>query len=118
MADRTLRGMRLGGPSLQSEEGVVFAERQRVQFQCAHCGHRTEMVFSAEAELPEQWDCRGCGMQAGRVGANAEVAHVTEPSHTGRTPWEMLLERRTIPELEELLEERLSWLRSRRGQTS
>jgi hypothetical protein len=29
----------------------------------------------------------------------------------------MLLERRTIPELEELLEERLAYLRARRGAT-
>ena len=27
MADRSLRGMRIGAQSLQSEEGVVFADR-------------------------------------------------------------------------------------------
>ncbi|WP_300590632.1 RNA polymerase-binding protein RbpA, partial [Microbacterium sp.] len=32
-----------------------------------------------------------------------------------RSHWDMLLERRTIPELEELLEERLAFVRSRRG---
>jgi hypothetical protein len=33
-----------------------------------------------------------------------------------RTHWDMLLERRTRDELEELLEERLTVLRERRGQ--
>jgi len=44
---------------------------------------------------------------------------VVEVDHSGdkapRTHWDMLLERRTVPELEELLEERLSLLRARRG---
>ena len=33
-----------------------------------------------------------------------------------RTHWDMLLERRTRAELEELLQERLDYLRARRGQ--
>ena len=33
-----------------------------------------------------------------------------------RTHWDMLLERRSIPELEELLEERLTLLRESRGE--
>jgi len=32
-----------------------------------------------------------------------------------RSHWDMLLERRTLPELEELLEERLAYVRARRG---
>ena len=32
-----------------------------------------------------------------------------------RTPWDMLLERRTIEELEEVLAERLEFVRQRRG---
>jgi hypothetical protein len=34
---------------------------------------------------------------------------------TPRSHWDMLLERRTLPELEELLEERLAYVRARRG---
>ena len=33
-----------------------------------------------------------------------------------RTHWDMLLERRSIPELEQILSDRLELLRSRRGQ--
>ena len=41
-----------------------------------------------------------------------------EPSRSSavRTHWDMLLERRSIPELEELLEERLTLLRVSRGE--
>jgi len=34
-----------------------------------------------------------------------------------RSHWDMLLERRTRAELEELLQERLDYLRARKGQT-
>lgn len=117
MADRSLRGMRLGAVSLQSEEGVLLSERQQVRYSCPGCRHVTELMFAADAEVPEHWECRNCGHQAGLVGPDARVAAVAEPTTVGRTPWEMLLERRSIPELEEILEERLQWLRTRRGES-
>jgi hypothetical protein len=40
----------------------------------------------------------------------------SKPSKPARTHWDMLLERRSIPELEELLEERLTLLRESRGE--
>ena len=39
-----------------------------------------------------------------------------KPVKHQRTHWDMLLERRSIPELEELLEERLTLLRESRGE--
>ena len=39
-----------------------------------------------------------------------------KPVKPARTHWDMLLERRSIPELEELLEERLTLLRASRGE--
>ena len=44
----------------------------------------------------------------------SEVEH--KPVKAVRTHWDMLLERRSIPELEELLEERLALLRASRGE--
>ena len=115
MADRSLRGIRLGASSLQSEEGVVFHERANHMYVCTKCGRETVMTFAADAELPEAWECRTCGAEAVlRVGDGvAEIDHSGDK--TARTHWDMLMERRTIPELEELLEERLALLRSRRG---
>jgi ribosomal protein L37AE/L43A len=115
MADRSLRGIRLGAQSLQSEEGVVFMERTQHTYSCATCGRDTTLVFAADAEAPETWECRSCGAEAVlRVGdATVEVDHSGDKAP--RTHWDMLLERRTIPELEELLEERLAYVRARRG---
>lgn len=115
MADRSLRGMRLGASSLQSEEGVVFHERANHTYACTQCDRETVMTFAADAEVPETWECRTCGAEALlRVGeGTVEVDHSGDKAP--RTHWDMLMERRTIPELEELLEERLALLRERRG---
>lgn len=116
MADRSLRGARLGSSSLQSEEGVVLAQRQRVRYECANCGTETELVFSAEVAAPDHWECRSCGQLATRAGGDVAAAEPPPTPASGRTPWEMLRERRSIPELEEILQERLEWLRARRGE--
>ncbi|WP_431804972.1 RNA polymerase-binding protein RbpA [Microbacterium sp. bgisy203] len=115
MADRSLRGIRLGASSLQSEEGVVFHERANHTYVCTQCGRETTMTFASDAEVPEAWECRTCGAEAVlRVGDGvAEIDHSGDK--VARTHWDMLMERRTIPELEELLEERLALLRARRG---
>ena len=70
-----------------------------------------ELPFSVEAEIPPTWECR-CGADA-KLKDGVEVeAKAVKPA---RTHWDMLLERRSIPELEELLEERLTLLRESRG---
>lgn len=109
MAERALRGMRLGTQSMESTIGAELAERSDVTYDCPN-GHVLTMPFSVEAEVPGIWDCH-CGAVAllrhGDTPQEREVRHV-------RTHWDMLLERRTIPELEELLEERLELLRAGR----
>lgn len=115
MADRSLRGMRIGSQSLQSEEGVVFAERSQFTYRCAHCGTETVMTFATEAETPESWECKHCGQDATLLVNAKPIAHVDTTEKHARSHWDMLLERRTIPELEELLDERLGLLRARRG---
>lgn len=111
MAERSLRGSRLGAFSMESDANVVPSERRITAYVCPD-GHRTELPFSIEADVPPTWECR-CGKDALLQGGNAPepkaVKHV-------RTHWDMLLERRSIPELEELLEERLTLLRQSRGE--
>lgn len=115
MADRSLRGIRLGAQSLQSEDGVVFHDRAQFTYTCTSCGRDTTLTFAADAEVPQAWECRTCGAEAVlRVGdKTVEIDHSGDK--VARTHWDMLLERRTIPELEELLEERLAYIRARRG---
>lgn len=111
MAERTLRGTRLGSFSMESDEGVVPSERQLTSYVCPH-GHTTELPFSVEADVPPTWECR-CGATALLKGGEAPEL---KPAKHARTHWDMLLERRSIPELEELLEERLILLRQSRGE--
>ncbi|MGB3376709.1 MAG: RNA polymerase-binding protein RbpA [Microbacterium sp.] len=114
MADRSLRGIRLGAQSLQSEEGVVFMERRSTSYKC-ECGHETTLMFSAEAEPPQTWECRACGAEAVLQVDGASVKLEESDQKAARTHWDMLLERRSRDELEELLEDRLAYVRARRG---
>ena len=116
MADRSLRGMRLGSQSLQSEEGVEFSPRKKSVYRTED-GTTFEVTFAAEAEVPETWESPRTGLEGRLVGEDGGlVQSVVVEAKPARTHWDMLLERRTRPELEELLQERLELLRARRGQ--
>lgn len=107
MADRALRGMSLGAKSYEDETGVDLADRQRIGFDCPQ-EHHFEITFSMEAELPTTWECTRCGQPGVRSdGTQGEEKQGKPP----RTHWDMLRERRSIEELEELLAERLDEIR-------
>jgi hypothetical protein len=110
MSERALRGSRLGAQSYESDEGVEAAPRRDVAYDCPR-GHRFTMPFSVEAEVPSVWECRVCGAEALLVDGAAPEPKKTKPA---RTHWDMLMERRTIADLEEVLAERLELLRSGR----
>jgi hypothetical protein len=111
MAERSLRGTNLSSLSMESDENVVLSDRQIVRYACPQ-GHISELPFSVEADVPSLWECR-CGEEAKLIdGPEPE----RKPTKHVRTHWDMLLERRSIPELEELLEERLTVLRASRGE--
>lgn len=116
MRDQTLRGSRLGGRSLASDEGVELSDRKQVSYTCLSCGENTSVVFAAEAVEPEMWTCSSCGLDAAREGHPARKTGDPDEEKVARTPFDMLLERRTREELEIILEERLQYLRSRRGE--
>ena len=54
MSDRSLRGMRLGAQSLESEAGVEPAARQRVEYRTED-GEQVFVTFSVEADVPATW---------------------------------------------------------------
>ncbi|WP_300082843.1 RNA polymerase-binding protein RbpA [Propioniciclava sp.] len=108
MPDKSLKGHGLGGKSLADGAGVELAARQEIAFVCPK-GHEFSLTFAAEAELPTLWECPRCGTEARRAdGVQPEVKEGKPP----RTHWDMLRERRSIPELEEILAERLDQIRS------
>ena len=107
----SMRGSRLGAVSYENEGGVEFAPRRLVSFDCPN-GHSFAVPFSVEAEQTYTWECRVCGATAHRRdGETGEAKAGRKP----RTPWDMLLERRTIDDLELLLKERLALLRTLGG---
>ena len=106
MSDRSLRGMRLGAQSMETESGVEPAPRQRVEYRCED-GERVFVTFAAEAEIPPVW--------VSKTGKEALLVDGERPDTSGdkpvRTHWDMLLERRSEKELEDILKERLELLR-------
>ena len=107
MAERTLRGARLGGQSFEDERGIEFAARQQVGYACPQ-GHEFEIPMSVEADIPANWECPRCGAVALSVDGILPEEKAEKPV---RTHWDMLLERRSLGELEDILTERLELLR-------
>jgi hypothetical protein len=111
MADGALRGTRLGTTSYETDAGVDFAPRQWTSYDCP-AGHTTTLPFSEEAEIPFNWECATCGATADLRDGVAPERKAEKPA---RTHWDMLLERRSISELEDVLAERLDVLYEMRG---
>ena len=111
MAERSLRGTNLSALSMETDENVVLSERRITRYVCEN-KHISELPFSVEADVPPVWECR-CGQEAKLVDGPEPEGKPVKPA---RTHWDMLLERRSVPELEELLEERLQLLRTSRGE--
>jgi RNA polymerase-binding protein len=114
MADRTLRGSRLGAVSYETEYGAEPAPRIVAAYACSR-GHEFTIPFAEDAEIPATWECRFDGTAATLVDGPTPEAKKTKPP---RTHWDMLMERRTVEDLEEVLAERLDVLRARRGARS
>ncbi|HIW46680.1 MAG TPA: RNA polymerase-binding protein RbpA [Candidatus Yaniella excrementigallinarum] len=111
MSDRSLRGMRLGAQSMETEAGVEPAPRQQVEYR-SEDGESIVVTFAAEADVPDRWTTKS-GKEALRVDGEAPDL---EEVKAQRSHWDMLLERRSVEELEETLEGQLKKLRIRRGE--
>ncbi|MHB2024401.1 MAG: RNA polymerase-binding protein RbpA [Mycobacteriales bacterium] len=110
MAERVLRGSRLGAASYESDRNTDLAPRQLVPYVCPS-GHRFGVPMAEGAEVPASWECRSCGGAALRVDGGEPEAKKGKPA---RTHWDMLMERRTTEDLEEVLAERLAVLHETR----
>lgn len=113
-------GSNMGGKSYEKGDGPSTAEVRAARYLCPE-GHVTDVPFSAEADaLPMVWDCAECGNGAVADGLDPDVATQARDAidlvarggrPPAKTPWQHLMERRTIPELEVILDERLALLR-------
>ncbi len=111
MAERALRGTRLGATSYENDRNTDLAPRQEIAFDCPK-GHHFTVPFAAEAEVPATWECRVCGTIALTAAGDQPSPKKTKPP---RSHWDMLRERRSIADLEQVLAERLALIRGERG---
>src|SRR2546423_5892467 len=103
MGERMLRGSRLGAVSYESDRNTELAPRQTREYLCAR-GHQFEVPFAVDAEVPMTWECKFDGTVARLVDGSEPEQKKAKPP---RTHWDMLLERRSIAALEDILAERL-----------
>ncbi|AZA11402.1 RNA polymerase-binding protein RbpA [Corynebacterium gerontici] len=109
MADRVLRGSRMGAVSYETDRDHDLAPRQMVRYK-TDAGDVFEVPFADDAEIPNTWLCKN-----GQEGTLVEGEGIeAKPAKAPRTHWDMLRERRTIEELDVLLEERVEQIRKRR----
>ena len=109
MADRVLRGSRMGAVSYETDRDHDLAPRMMVRYR-TESGEIFEVPFADDAEIPGEWLCKNGQIGELVEGEGTEAKPVKPP----RTHWDMLRERRSLEELDELLEERLEQLRKRR----
>ncbi|MFC6155013.1 RNA polymerase-binding protein RbpA [Nocardioides yefusunii] len=109
-AGNAIRGSRVGaGPMGEAERGEA-APRQTVTYYCANT-HHSVVAFAREAAVPESWDCPKCGLPASLDAENPPPAPRIEPY---KTHLAYVKERRSDTEAEDILEEAIQLLRSRR----
>lgn len=105
-----IRGSRVGaGPMGEAERGES-APRQTVSYFCSH-GHQTTPSFALDAAIPQQWDCPRCGLPASRDSDNPPPPPRIEPY---KTHLAYVKERRSDAEAQEILDDALASLRSKR----
>ena len=112
MADRVLRGSRLGAVSYETDRNHDLAPRQVAKYRTEN-GEEFDVPFADDAEIPGTWLCRN-GMEGTLIEGDVPEPKKVKPP---RTHWDMLLERRSVEELEELLKERLDIIKTRRRGT-
>lgn len=111
----TMRGMRLGSQSMEREEGVELAERRSVVFVCEK-DHESKITFALEAEIPNEWICKVCHSPAARMLDGELLKNLPWEAEAPRSHYDMVLERRSRAELEELLQEVLEDMKKRRAE--
>ena len=110
MADRVMRGSRLGSVSYETDRNYELAPRQIARYRTEN-GEEFDIPFADDAEIPGSWQCRN-----GTEGRLLDGGDLAEPKKVKvpRTPCDMLRERRSIEQLDELLQERLEIIKTRR----
>ncbi|RAS59535.1 RNA polymerase binding protein RbpA [Lentzea atacamensis] len=89
--------------------------KQRAIFACPR-GHEFTRSFALDAEVPHEWECAHHGTRA--PGLFRAATDQRDPATPGKTHWDHVLERRTEPDLEAILNDALARLARDRGETA
>jgi hypothetical protein len=89
MADRVLRGSRLGAVSYETDRNHDLAPRQVARYRTDN-GEEFEVPFADDAEIPGTWLCRN-GLEGTLLEGDLPEPKKVKPP---RTHWDMLLEER------------------------
>src|SRR2546430_8397209 len=92
MAERALRGTRLGATSYENDRNTDLAPRQEIAFDCPK-GHHFTVPFAAEAEVPATWECRICGAVSFTSAGRSEE-HTSELQSQSNLVCRLLLEKK------------------------
>ncbi|MDR2974599.1 MAG: RNA polymerase-binding protein RbpA [Propionibacteriaceae bacterium] len=87
------------------------ADRIEVTYACP-ANHQFVMIFAAGITAPATWDCPRCGKLAQLDASDQVTVTDTTATDIAKSHWDMLLERRSMAELSDMLSERASNLRS------
>lgn len=109
-----IRGTRIGGGPTGDAERGESAPRTTVSYWCAR-GHESCLSFATDAEIPETWDCKRCGIPAGR---NREAPPDAPSNEPYKSHLAYVKERRSDEDGHALLEEALAKVRARREGTT
>ncbi|MFB9903590.1 RNA polymerase-binding protein RbpA [Allokutzneria oryzae] len=111
-----LRGRQVGGSvSYEADRDHDLAKRRIARYGCpghrnAPRSHEFEVLFAAEGVvIPDEWRCRWHGVD-GLLLDPVQPRSGRRPAERSHTHWDMLRERRSIADLERLLDERLAKL--------
>jgi hypothetical protein len=115
MSNKRMQGTRLGSISSETEEGVEFVDRQNVTFRTED-GEEFVVTFMTGVELPYDWRSPRSSNIGRRLDAKGKPIQGVDPNAPAPaaptvTHWEQLMKRRTIEELEVILQERIIAMR-------
>ena len=109
LSDNRIRGSRLGAISYETDRQLNPPPRQIARYRTAD-GKEYEVPFADDADVPNTWSCRN-GMEGKLIGGDDQQPKKTKRV---RTHWDMVLERRSIEDLEVLFKERLALITNQR----
>ena len=89
MADRVLRGSRMGAVSYETDRDHDLAPRRMVKYR-TESGEVFDVPFADDAEIPNEWLCKN-GQTGTLVEGDGQEAKPVKPP---RTHWDMLLDER------------------------